>query len=479
LQDRKLQTEILSMLLPKHQHLLYSQTRSLFSYLREGHENIFNYDLGDAGNDTLFGEFAPIYRYMNKRSFYTFFLVVVAMSVHGQMRFSDGFIVNNAGDTLRGFIGVTEKDVNPIEVTFKSSLTEEPKTYPLQEVRYFSATGIVSYQRFNVSVSMDPIDLDEVRGYNAPQPERKTVFLKVMQRGKVIELFSYRDELKIRFFIIHSHRSEPQELVYKVLKVNGNFVEAFAFRDVLRFIAEREGIMTSKLKSRIRRTEYTQHQILRIVSEMNGVTEQRVSLANAIATGFTAGAGLNLARLHYYGTDEYAKNAKSSPSSLYWLSVGYDIAKNPYVGKMVFRGDVTVSFAKFRTTTHDYRYSSELDILHTFKQRTVAMGAYGLYNFRNEERFKLFLSAGVRANFSSYDNDYELRRTSAGSVDIIPNKDAEPRRIWASIPLEVGAVVAARIEVGVAYIPNMVLSHGDFPYKFGINSIETGILYHF
>lgn len=413
------------------------------------------------------------------KGFFAALLLVIPISAHAQTRFSKGFIVKSTGDTLRGFIGVTETDLNPVEVTFKYSLTGEVKTYSLEQVQYFSIEGIVTFQRFNVSISMDPVDLEEVQGYHAPPPVRRTVFLKILQRGKVIELFSYRDDIKIRFFIIHSGAPQPRELVYKVLKEGAHFAEAFAFRDMLLFIGEREGVMTSKLKSYINRAEYTQRQILKIVSMMNGVKEEKVKIANPLSTGFTAGAGINLARLHYYGDDEYATNAESSPSSLYWFSVGYDLAKNPYVGKLVFRGDLTISFAKFRTTTHDYRYSSDIDISHEFKQRTLGVGGYGLYNLRNEDSFKIFLSAGVRANFSSYDNNYEFRRTAAGSVDIIPNKDAEPRWIWVSIPFKVGVVIQSKVEVGAAYSPNMVLSDGNFPYKYGINSIQAGVVYHF
>jgi len=155
------------------------------------------------------------------------------------------------------------------------------------------------------------------------------------------------------------------------------------------------------------------------------------------------------------------------------------MAKNPYVGKLVFRGDLTFSAAEFTTTTYDYRYSSELDIKHSFKQRTVSLGVYSLYNIHNEQKLKFYISVGVRSNFSFYDNFYELRRTSAGSVDVIPNKDAEPRKIWLSLPAKAGIVIRQKIEVGIMYSPNMVLSHGDFLYKYSLNSIQVGAVYHF
>ena len=80
---------------------------------------------------------------------------------------------------------------------------------------------------------------------------------------------------------------------------------------------------------------------------------------------------------------------------------------------------------------------------------------------------------------SFYDNFYELRRTSAVSFDVFSTEDAEQERVWLLIPLKVGIVIAQEVEVGAMYSPTIVLSQGNFPYKYGINSIQAGVTYHF
>jgi hypothetical protein len=416
---------------------------------------------------------------MNKRLTLLIILVLTVIETFAQINFRDGLIVTNGGDTLKGFVEHRETDLTPASIRFKSSLAEDAQSYDVSDVSYFSLKGIESYERHKVSISMDPVTLKEAVGYKNVPAVEKAVFLKVLQQGKVISLFSYRDDLKMRFYVLEPESFEPQELVYKILKVGVKFAENFAFRDYLLFSAEKSGVLTDKLKSKIKKIKYTENQLLTAVSEINGIEETRVKILNKASTGLWAGAGINVAQLHYYGDDEYAKNAQSSPSSMYFISIGYDLAKNPYIGKMVFRTDISVSLAEFATTTHDYRYSSSLDVSHVFKQNTLSLGVYALYNIYNRENLRLFISAGVRANFSSYVNQYELRRSSAGSVDILPNKDAEPRKIWPSLPVKAGVVVLRKVEIGVMYSPNMVLSHGDFVYKFGINSFQVGASYHF
>jgi hypothetical protein len=79
----------------------------------------------------------------------------------------------------------------------------------------------------------------------------------------------------------------------------------------------------------------------------------------------------------------------------------------------------------------------------------------------------------------SYDNQYEMRRTSASSVDIVPNDYAEPKKIWLSFPLKVGVVLFRKFELGAAYSPNMPLSHRHFLYNYSINTLQAGVVYHF
>jgi len=416
---------------------------------------------------------------MNLKNLYTTLLLWVSFSATAQLRYAEGLVVTNDGDTLKGLIEQREVDLNPSQVNFKPSQTAPEKTFTVDDILYFSVPGMGSYQRFTLAISMDPVDLDAVQGYSAPPAVRKTVFLKIHQKGRHLALYSFRDELKVRFYATHSQSAEPQELVYKVLRVGGNFAEVFSYRELLTFIGERAGVMKEKLKQEISKAAYNEGQILKVASKINGIKPEKFRVSNKVSTGFRVGAGLNVEMLQYYGNEEFSKNAESSPGSMYWFSVGYDLAKNPYIGKMVFRGDLTYSAAELTTTTYDYRFSSEIDITHRFKQRTIGLGVYGLYNIYNEEKLKFFVSLGVRSNFSAYDNFYELKRTSAGSVDIIPNKDAEPRRTWFSIPVKVGIVFRQKVEVGVMYSPNMVLSHGDFPYKYGITIVQAGCVYHF
>lgn len=223
------------------------------------------------------------------------------------------------------------------------------------------------------------------------------------------------------------------------------------------------------------------------MTTINGIEIEKVKVEVREATGFRVGAGVNVANLSYVSKDEFgnemlAKNARSSPSLKYWVSVGYDLAKNPLAGRMVFRGDISFSEAELTTNTHDYRYSSDIDIWHTFKQHNITLGLSGIYHLYNKEKIKIYIGSGGRLNFAFYQYDSEFNLTTETDppiTDTFKLIDAEPRKLFFSVPFNAGIVLNKKIELRIMYCLPATLSHDNFIYKYDIRYFQGGLVYHF
>lgn len=412
-----------------------------------------------------------------------FMLTFVFYAASGQREFVPGLVVTNAGDTLHGLIEQREKDqdITPASITFKASEDASPTLYSVDDISYFSLAGGLSCRRYTVGISMDPVQLRKVMGYTIPQPVIKPVFLEILQEGKEISLFAYQDELKPRFYVLDDEHDEPQELVYRIIKLGANYREGFQFRDELSFLANRAGVLDDELRFRISQCTYTREPIVAIVSVINGMRPPKPKTKSA-SSGPIVGVGIGLASLKYFKGTEYAKNASSSGTVNWYVSMGYDLATNRQVGALVFRGQLVYFRDEFTTTTYDYRFSGKLDIRHHFVQNNFGLVASAVYYVVNEPKLRLYFGAGIQYNHSTYDNSLVWTRTTGNNVTpilLVNPDDAIPKSNWACFPVRAGLVLSRKFELGLVdgIIPTQ-LSRLTFPYKYGLNTFRLEANYH-
>jgi hypothetical protein len=210
----------------------------------------------------------------------TLFICVSVLS-NAQEGFLKGFIINNAGDTIEGLIEPWRGALNPASFKFKTTPEWEVKTYDTTNVNYFSIDG-QGYRRFTVPISMDSQDPKKAASTSdVIEPVTSTVFLEVIMTGKKITLLSYTDEVKTRFYMTNQKNNTPIELIYRVMKINsdpylstrlsvqyrkGNpYKYNFAYRGMLANVADEVGVMTDKLKFKIKKCGYNSASIREIV----------------------------------------------------------------------------------------------------------------------------------------------------------------------------------------------------------------------
>jgi hypothetical protein len=395
--------------------------------------------------------------------------------------YNKGFIVTTSGDTLSGFIEVKESDFNPVTIKFKPTMDAEKRSLGIDDITYFSIDGIGQFKRYTVSISTYPIELKLLNVVSTYPPVEKAVFLRVLQIGRVISLFSFEDEVKIRFYATHDQAPLPQELVYRVMRNDLKFAEAFSFRDDLKFAAQRAGVLTKKLKGKIGSALYRESHLLKIVSEMNQVTTTDVPGRKKYGSGFVVGGGLAVSSLSYYKASvyntEFSDHAKSSPSQNYWVSVGFDLLKNPTVGATIFRAELIYSQVAFETKTFFQSFGgNRLDVVHRFSANTFTLAGSARFNFYNTASLKAFIAPGLKASFSTYDNYCQMAHTVGTSVDYFSNEYSTPKSPYCSASLQTGVIIRKRYELGVGYNVSQSLNQNRFVYRYVLHTFQAGVI---
>ena len=124
---------------------------------------------------------------------------------------------------------------------------------------------------------MNNTDVQQLSTVPDTSTKTATVFLKIIQSGKNVTLFSYTDELKTRFYILDNTESQPQELKY-LLYLNSENTESIVTRKI--YQGQLSAIAASahlNISSMIANARYVEPDVSAIVSKINGG-------ANAIVT---------------------------------------------------------------------------------------------------------------------------------------------------------------------------------------------------
>lgn len=150
---------------------------------------------------------------------------------YAQKNLKEGYIVLNNKDTLTGFIDYREWYRNPDNVLFSSSKEAGRQRYKVNDISAFAASGLEMYRRYTVRISMDRQLVGNI-GEKDTSGRIDTVFLKVLQTGKNVTLFSYSDDVKKRWYILPANESTPMELQNSEYLHNGEVVNEKEYRTV-------------------------------------------------------------------------------------------------------------------------------------------------------------------------------------------------------------------------------------------------------
>lgn len=215
--------------------------------------------------------------------FYRFFLATFLLPILSlaQGNYKPGYIVTLKGDTIPGYIDYRGWDMNPDYVKFKKAQASAVEKLTVNEINSFSVNKITSYKKYTGPLSMDNANENNVQENRDTSFKIASVFLKVLQKGRNIALYSYSDNLKTRLFIGDQPDYQPVELVYRLyydmdaVKIfeHGRTVNENTYMWQLYNLATKYNAVSTALQRDIEDSTYREYYVLQVVKKINRATK--------------------------------------------------------------------------------------------------------------------------------------------------------------------------------------------------------------
>jgi len=404
------------------------------------------------------------------------FALTLPIFVSAQSNYKPGYVVNLKGDTLRGFIDYREWGTNPDAIDFKKSLTDQGSKYGAGDIAAFGIDKLESYKTYTGPISTDAVN-DVSPSERDTSYRNATVFLKVLEKGDKLALYSYKDELKIRFYISETPNYKPVELMYKVTTTNTEYT----FRKQLSGAAARYNELTDNLIAQIGRSEYYESDILDIVSKVNHIDkiEYAKSQYSGSSLNFFAGAGANV-NTTSPSTESpfYTAGGRSNTSYLPAIFVGMNFFANPATRKLQFRLELSDAQSEYK-----YLYTSKVSPYvpteASYNETALAASVQLIYNFYNKENFKVFGGVGLTIMHCSFSNNYLGSQSHDGSESDIEANN--PYFFFTSndaFVIKGGVQFSKHFEFFANYLNGISTTNGGY-FQLTSNIVQLGVNYIF
>ncbi|WP_157433355.1 hypothetical protein [Adhaeribacter aquaticus] len=365
-------------------------------------------------------------------------------------------MVNTQGDTLRGFIDYREWDKNPRKISYKESLeSNKVQEFNPLTIQYFALDGLGAYQKYDGRISMGNVETKDLAITSDTSTAKVSVFLKLLQRGKSVSLYSYRDELKNRFFLQKANELAPQELQFRRYRSqtdNGNnaIINLKIYAPQLWNAATEFGVSTPELKRRIELAAYSEADLLQVVSLINHVSKEELKISRSAGSPkmrYFAGAGLSRTQLQAEPVWALTLDKPSYTSLLPKVSFGADTYLNPDVQQFFLRFQFSYALASFNVSSEDGVVKFNI------KQSTFNIAPQLLYNFYNSEKFKFNIGGGGFYTIASYDKSTtaSIKANQNTSSNSISELNFLPPLYYGYL-LRTGIIINNKVDFSVLYL---------------------------
>jgi hypothetical protein len=421
------------------------------------------------------------------KPFYRFFSVAFLLPFFSlaQSNYKPGYVVTLKGDTLRGFIDYREWSNNPEAISFKHQLSDAKGIkYTPNDAGYFNINNIEAYQKYTGPISMDVVNTDHLTTGKDTSTKITDVFLRILQKGKNVALYSYTDDLKARYFIGDSPGFAPKELVYRIYEANDANGNGKTFTDEtylkqLNTLAIKYNALNDDLAHTLEKADYQKPPIMLIVSRINNITQQefKAKYDDKGNNYFYGGVGLAIATTTPSAGGTY-KEAGGKPytSILPAVKFGINVFASPNSERLSFRFEFSAALIKY-TSTYDNKFSPYVNITYGYTNLAVAISPQIIYNFYNGDNIKIFAGGGIEISKYTYFSR-EYKNNKDGSQ--VPTSANPFNQNSFSLPvmLKAGTSINKKIELYADYLLAGPVSD-DYVFRLNTSSLQVGINYRF
>lgn len=415
------------------------------------------------------------------RNFYKILLAVFLLPAlsYAQSNYKPGYVVNLKGDTLHGYINYKEWDKNPESFAFKRELNQsDPGLFTTKNVEAFAIIEQLYYERHVVSVSQDAIELSALAPTLDTAKKTDTVFLRILNKGRFAVLYSYKDDLKTRFYLKETGQIQPYELVYHAYynKDQSEVIQYVRrFRAQLVDLAQRTGTVDESLGRRITQGDYSESDLRKIVQNINGISSTDFTTANLFGVRFFAGVGVSYTQSKFTGPIEFT-SAPVSKNTAPAVEAGMDFLINKNIQKLYLRVEAAFTYGQY-SFLHSATGPAQGTTSLSFKLYDGMIVPQFVYNVFNKEQLKFFIDAGIGLNFVGY-NDYKTITTYESFPPTVQDKYPDFESFYFSFPFKAGLEVNKNIQFYAGFIPAASIDNHVF-IKNAITTYQAGLNYLF
>lgn len=416
------------------------------------------------------------------------FLLFSSLSF-AQTNYKQGFVVTTAGDTLHGFIDYKEWDQNPKVISFRTSANSDAtQEFDPNNSSYFEITGMEAYQSYEGPITMDKVDKDDLSYGRADTTViTSRIFLWKRQDGPNAVLYSYKDGVKERFFLLEQGEDKPQELLYRRYFKATNSIEVVTQRfyvGQLLNVARHQGILTDKLQREIESAAYTEQDLHKVIGKLNGRSGDEIETdrKSRITSDFFAGVALSRGTLAVYGQDHFADADENTASYMPRVAFGLDTYLNGNVQKLVLRLEGSLTNANHRVRKTQQTGGGGYDeLVYNVVQQTASLSPQIIYNLYNKENLKFYLGAGLAFNYSHYSqNNYQRQHFYGTQAGTVYEREAYKvlLPVWSSYTIRAGVVLNRKYEISAMYLaPGTITRYTSSEVATGSTNIGINYLF--
>jgi hypothetical protein len=414
------------------------------------------------------------------KNFYKLLLAVILLPSLSlaQSNYKPGYLVTLKGDTLRGFIDYREWDNNPKDFAFKRQISQaNADVFTGKAVSAFAVSGQQYYETYVVPVSQDSVEIASLQTKLNTNYKIDTVFLQVLNKGRYITLYKYKDKIKQRFYLLEKGQNAPYELIYHVYynkDESGAIQYVRRFRTQFQNVIQKNGITNGGISREISLSDYSENDMTKIAEIINGNSSRQFTTPQLFGLRWFVGAGINYNNFKFTGNVDFA-DSRASNSISPKIDAGLDFFINKNIQRLFFRAEVAFTYNENNFSALTKGNVSGTSTLN-FKQYNTSITPQLIYNFYNMEQLKAFIDLGVSINLALY-NHYASITTYDSFSTVVQYNYPQFEKDYITIPVKAGIVIKKRFEIYACYIPSTSIngfsatafSSNTTSYQFGLN----------
>ncbi|EZH71911.1 hypothetical protein ATO12_04650 [Aquimarina atlantica] len=157
---------------------------------------------------------------MKKQSL-LFLLMILSLTTYAQIKFEQGYFIDNNGTKTECFIKNVDWHDNPSQIQYKMSEDAKVKMGYIRNIKEFGVSDL-KYVRATVNIDMSSEELNHLSANKNPEFKEATLFLKHIVQGEA-NLYQYEEGNLIRYFYQVGDK-DIQQLIYKTYRVTQEIV---------------------------------------------------------------------------------------------------------------------------------------------------------------------------------------------------------------------------------------------------------------